>query len=151
MPEPLTGVVAPSRTDPLVTAASESIGGPLGSHARPHPWWTPVRVVLAVAALAFTVGMVQKTPCVQDHWSGSKLRYAAMCYSDVPYLYGGRGFAAGYPPYADTGGRYPALEYPVVIGYFAYGSAVVTQHLGDPEDVHARADLRQSQIFAQPG
>src|SRR3954462_2730487 len=151
MHDPLTGVVAPSRTDPLVTAASESIGGPLGSHARPHPWWTPVRVVLAVAALAFTVGMVQKTPCVQDHWSGSKLRYAAMCYSDVPYLYGGRGFAAGYPPYADTGGRYPALEYPVVIGYFAYGSALLTQALGPPADLDARALVPGADIYGQPG
>ena len=50
-----------------------------------------------------------------------------MCYSDVPYLYTGRGFAAGYLPYADNGGRYPAMEYPVVIGYFAYGAAWVTQ------------------------
>ena len=144
-------VVRPSRTDPLVRAASESIGGPIGDHAAPHWWWTPVRVVLAVAALTFVLGMVQKTPCVNDNWAGTDLRYGAMCYSDVPYLYSGRGFAAGYAPYEDSGGRYPALEYPVVIGYFAYAAAVVTQHLGDPEDVHARADLQQSQIFAQPG
>lgn len=151
MYDPLTGVVAPSRTDPLVTAASESIGGPLGEHARPHPWWTPVRVVLAVAALAFVLGMVQKTPCVQDHWSGSKLRYAAMCYSDVPYLYSGRGFAAGFPPYVDTGGRYPAMEYPVLIGYFAYASALVTQALGAAPDLNARALVSSNEIYAQPG
>ena len=24
------------------------IGGPVGARARPHPWWTPVRVLLAV-------------------------------------------------------------------------------------------------------
>jgi len=96
MHDPLTGVVAPSRSDPLVTAASESIGGPVGEHARPHPWWTPVRVVLAVTAFAFVLGMVQKTPCVQDHWSGSKLRYAAMCYSDVPYLYAGRAWLPAF-------------------------------------------------------
>src|SRR3954451_10799761 len=109
MHDPLTGVVAPSRTDPLVTAASESIGGPLGSHARPHPWWTPVRVVLAVATVAFLVGMLQKSPCVKDHWLKDDVRYGAMCYSDVPYLYAGRGFAAGYVPYADNGGRYQAM------------------------------------------
>jgi uncharacterized membrane protein len=143
-------IVRPSRTDPLVAAASESIGGPVGEHARPHWWWTPVRVVLAVAALAFVLGMVQKTPCVRDNWAGTDLRYGAMCYSDVPYLYSGRGFAAGYAPYEDTGGRYPALEYPVVIGYFAYGAALVTQHLGDPTAVRARADLQESQIYAQP-
>ena len=41
----------PSRTDPMVTAASESIGGPSGDHATSHWWWTPVRVVLAVAGV----------------------------------------------------------------------------------------------------
>jgi uncharacterized membrane protein len=107
-------------------------------------------VVLAVAALAFVLGMVQKTPCVRDNWSGDKLRYGAMCYSDVPYLYPGRGFAAGYLPYADNGGRYPAMEYPVVIGYFAYTAARVTQVL-DGVDVSARANADQTSIYGQPG
>ena len=151
MHDPLTGVVAPSRVDPLVTAASEGIGGPLGEHARPHPWWTPVRVVLAVTALAFLLGMVQKTPCVRDDWSGSKLRYAAMCYSDVPYLYAPRGLAAGFPPYSDTDGRYATMEYPVLIGYFAYAAALVTQALGDAPDLNARALVTDEQIYAQPG
>ena len=31
-----------------------------------------MRVVLAVAALAFVLGMVQKTPCVRDDWSGGQ-------------------------------------------------------------------------------
>src|SRR5437764_8369765 len=144
-------VVPPSRTDPLVRAASESIGGPSGHHSRGHWWWTPTRVVLAVAALTFVLGMVQKTPCVQDNWSGNELRYAAMCYSDVPYLYSARGFAAGYAPYADNGGRYPAMEYPVVIGYFAYVAARVTQVLSDAPDLTARARLSSLQIYGAPG
>jgi uncharacterized membrane protein len=69
----------------------------------------------------------------------------------VPYLYAGRGFAAGYPPYADTGGRYPAMEYPVVIGYFAYGAALVTQALGPPADLNARALVRDASIYGEPG
>lgn len=144
-------VVRPSRADPLARAASESIGGPVGLRAWPHWWWTPVRVVLAVTTLTFLLGMVQKTPCVQDSWSGSKLRYAAMCYSDVPYLYSGRGFAAGYRPYADTAGRYPAMEYPVLTGYFAYGAARLTQAIGDPPDLAARAPLSESEIYSAPG
>ena len=143
--------VAPTRADPLARGGSEGIGGPLGSHAAPHPWWTPVRVVLAVAALAFVLGMVQKTPCVVDNWSGSNDRYAAMCYSDVPYLYSGRGFAAGYPPYSDNGGRYPAMEYPVVIGYFAYGAALVTHALADPADLDARKLVLGDAIHGVPG
>ncbi len=147
---PGSGIVRPTCADPLVRAASEGIGGPSGDRSRGHWWWTPVRVVLAVAALAFVLGMVQKTPCVRDNWTGDKLRYGAMCYSDVPYLYPGRGFAAGYLPYADNGGRYPAMEYPVVIGYFAYTAARVTQIL-DGVDVSARANADQTSIYGQPG
>jgi uncharacterized membrane protein len=144
-------VVRPSRADPLVTAASESVGGPSGEHATCHWWWTPVRVVLAVAALAFVLGMVQKTPCVRDDWSGSKVRYGAMCYSDIPYLYTGRGLAAGYLPFSDNGDRYPALEYPVLIGYFAYGAAVVTHVLSGSPDLDARKQVSGDQIYAEPG
>jgi uncharacterized membrane protein len=110
-----------------------------------------VRVVLAVTALTFVLGMVQKTPCVRDNWVDSQLRYGAMCYSDVPYLYSGRGFAAGFAPYTDNGGRYQAMEYPVVIGYFAYLSAKVTQTLGSPPDLTARQQLSSSEIFGAPG
>ena len=127
-------IARPTRDDPLVRAASESIGGPIGDHAEPHRWWTPVRVVLALTTVALLLGMAQKTPCVHDGWQSNKVQYGAMCYSDVPYLYTGRGLAAGYGPYSDTGGRYSAMEYPVVIGYFAYGSALVTRALGDTPD-----------------
>ncbi len=144
------GVVAPTREDPLVAAASEGVGGPVGRHADPHPWWTPVRVVLALAALTFVVGMVQKTPCVKADWNGDA-RYAALCYSDVPYLYTGRGFAAGYGPYEDTGGRYSPMEYPVLIGYFASGAAKVTQVLSGSPDLTTRRALAADEVGAQPG
>jgi uncharacterized membrane protein len=110
-----------------------------------------VRVVLAVTALTFVLGMVQKSPCVANDWASSDVRYAAMCYSDAPYLYAPRGFAAGYRPYTDTQGRYQALEYPVLIGYFAYGTARLTQALGDPPDLAARADLTEADIYGAPG
>ena len=144
-------VVHPSRSDPLVTAASEGIGGPLGEHARPHPWWTPMRVVLAVAALAFVLGMVQRTPCVADNWTSDTVRYGSMCYSDVPYLYTARGFAAGYGPYVDTGGRYPAMEYPVAIGYFAWVASEVTHVLAGSPDLAERRDVAADQIYSVPG
>jgi uncharacterized membrane protein len=149
----MTGTVRPTHADPLARVASEGIGGPLGQHASPHPFWRPVRVVLAVAALAFVLGMVQKTPCVShDNWAKDKASYAAMCYSDVPYLYVGRGFAAGHPPYTDTGGTYPALEYPVLIGWFAYGAAVVTQDLADPvPDLAARRGVGADAMYSIPG
>jgi uncharacterized membrane protein len=141
----------PSLDDPVVTAASEVIGGPVGEHAAPHPWWTPVRVVLAVTVLAFVLGMVQKTPCVASNWNDGQLRYAAMCYSDVPYLYVGRGLAELNLPFSDTGGRYQVLEYPVVIGYFAYGAAALTQAVAGAVDVDARRALPVDQVHLAPG
>ncbi len=87
-----------------------------------------------MTTVALLLGMAQKTPCVHDDWQSNKVQYGAMCYSDVTYLYTGRGLAAGYGPYSDTGGRYSAMEYPVVIGYFAYGAALVTRALGDTPD-----------------
>ena len=50
-----------------------------------------------------------------------------MCYSDLPYLYTGRGLAELDWPYTDDPGiraRYEVMEYPVGISYFAYGTAV---------------------------
>jgi uncharacterized membrane protein len=148
----VSDVVRPTHEDPLVRSASEAIGGPTGRHHAPHPFWRPVRVVLAVLAVMLVVGMAQKSPCVKAHWQGDKLRYAKMCYSDVPYLYTDRGFAARFVPYTDNGGRYPALEYPVLTGYFAYGAAVLTQGLAShPVDVAARQRAQGSVIYGVRG
>jgi uncharacterized membrane protein len=135
----------------VATAASEVVGGPVGEHAAPHPWWTPVRVVLAVVTLAFALGMVQKTPCVATSWADGQVRYGAMCYSDVPYLYTGRGFAELSLPFSDTGGRYQVMEYPVVIGYFAYGAAALTQAVVGDVDLDQRRGMPADQIYAVPG
>lgn len=145
------GPARPSREDPLVAEASEAIGGPVGDHAAPHRWWTPVRVVLAVTCLAFVLGMVQKTPCVAENWTGGDSRYAAMCYSDVPYLYSGRGFAERSVPFSDTGGRWQVLEYPVVIGYVAYGATLLTHALVGWPDVDQRRTVPPDQVYGEPG
>ncbi len=147
----MSRVARPSHDDPLVTAASEGIGGPVGDHAAPHPWWTPVRVVMAVACLAFLLGMVQKSPCVSANWAGGNVRYAQMCYSDMPYLYSGRGFAERSVPFSDTGGRWQVMEYPVTIGYFAYGAALVTHVVTGWPDVEERRRLPPDQVYGSPG
>jgi uncharacterized membrane protein len=143
----------PTHDDPVVAALSEGVGGPLGSRAARHPWWTPVRVLLALTALCIAVGMVQKAGCYGETWGGEK-RYSQMCYSDLPYLYTGRGLVEGHWPFSDdeqVRARYPeVMEYPVGIAYFAYGAARATQVLTGSPDLAAREQSPASSLWGQP-
>ena len=81
-----------------------------------------MRVLLALTTVVIALAVWRTAPCLSEHWSGNA-RYAAMCYSDIPYLYTGRGFAEQTWPYVD--GRYPGMEYPVVISYVAWAVSLV--------------------------
>jgi len=145
--------VHPTHDDPAVRALSEGVGGPVGEHAGRHRWWTPVRVVLALAALCFALGLVKDAPCYQAEWSDSNVNYTHMCYSDLPYLYSGRGFAELLWPYTDDESvrdRYQVMEYPVVISYWAWWSAEITQRLSGNPDVEARAGVPAGELGGDP-
>ncbi|MEI5673424.1 MULTISPECIES: glycosyltransferase family 87 protein [unclassified Nocardioides] len=146
--------VPPTRTDGVVAAVSAGVGGPLGTRAGGHRWWTPVRVVLAIAALTFALGMVQKGNCYEDTWTDGTARYTHMCYSDLPYLYTGRGFAELAWPYdddAEVRGRYPeVMEYPVGISYWAWATADVTHLITGSPDLGERYQRPTSEFFGDP-
>lgn len=145
--------VPPTRDDPVVTALSEVVGGRLGDHAARHPWWTPVRVMLALTAVIFALGMLQKGPCATTQWQDGSLRYTHMCYSDLPYLYTGRGLAELNWPYSDdeqVRARFEVMEYPVGISYWAWGAAHVTQWLSGSPDVADRAARPVSEVGSTP-
>jgi len=138
---PASGPVHPTTDDPVVRALSEGVGGPVGTRAGRHRWWTPVRVLLALTAVCFALGMVQKSGCYQDTWRDGEARYSQMCYSDLPYLYTGRGLAELDWPYSSdpqVRARYQVMEYPVGISYFAWASAWVTHWANGSPDVSAR-------------
>jgi uncharacterized membrane protein len=146
-------VVHPSAEDPVTAALSRGVGGPVGDHAGRHPWWTPVRVVLALTALCFALGFAQKTPCYTSNWTNSETRYSDLCYSDLPYLYVGRGFAELEWPYSDAisvRDRYSVMEYPVGISYYALATAYVTHWLSGSPDLAPRGAMSQSQLYAEP-
>ncbi|NGO08816.1 DUF2029 domain-containing protein [Streptomyces sp. HC44] len=116
-PEP----VRPTKEDTVAASGSELIGGPIGRRALlGMSWWTPVRVVALVAIGMFALGMVQKLPCYDGAWFfGASSQYTHACYSDIPHLYQGRGFADGLVPYFDKlNGDMEYLEYPVLTGVF---------------------------------
>lgn len=146
--------VHPTLDDPGVAGISEGVGGPVGSRTGRHPWWTPTRVVLILAALCFCLGMVQKAPCFNDGWRDGNQRYSDMCYSDLPYLYTGRGLAELSWPYSEDSGiraRHQVMEYPVGISYWAWGTAWVTHWVAGSPDIDPRYDVPPDQVFAQPG
>ncbi|MHC0432710.1 glycosyltransferase family 87 protein [Streptomyces sp. O3] len=120
-PVPHTDPVPPTRQDEVAAAGSELIGGPLGKRALlGQSWWTPVRVIALVAIGMFALGMVQKLPCYNGAWFfGAGSQYTHACYSDIPHLFAGRGFAEGLVPYFDElPGAHKYLEYPVLTGLF---------------------------------
>ncbi|MET9253650.1 glycosyltransferase family 87 protein [Streptomyces sp. NPDC048182] len=111
----------PTREDAVAAAGSEMIGGPLGRRALlGTSWWSPVRVIALVAIGMFALGLVQKAPCYDGAWFfGASSQYTHACYSDIPHLYEGRGFAEGLVPYFDrVPGDMEYLEYPVLTGVF---------------------------------
>lgn len=145
--------VHPTLDDPAVTLVSEGAGGPMGRHGGRHPWWTPVRVVLALAALCVALGMVQKTNCFNDSWQDGEQRYTHMCYSDLPYLYTGRGMVELTWPYTDdpqVQARYDTMEYPVGISYWAWATAHVTHWLSGSPDLEPRYSQDPGAMFSQP-
>ncbi|CAN5624903.1 glycosyltransferase 87 family protein [soil metagenome] len=108
----------PSSTDPTIRRASAAIGGPVGRYAQTgFGWWTPVRVLLAIAAFTLLLGYAQKSPCADGRWVASS-QYTTACYSDIIPLWGAEGLADGAVPYRDH-----AVEYPVITGGFMYVSA----------------------------
>lgn len=145
--------VDPTVDDPVVAALSEGVGGPVGRRAGRHPWWTPVRVLLALTALCVALGMVQKGNCYQDTWQDGTARYTHMCYSDLPYLYTGRGFAELNWPYSDdqqVRDRFSVMEYPVGIAYWAWGTAYVTHWLNGSPDLEPRYAAQADDVAGWP-
>jgi uncharacterized membrane protein len=151
---PAGGHAHPTRDDPFVAAFSEGVGGPVGPRASGHPWWTPVRVLLALASVCLALGLVQKSSCYQDSWRDGEERYSHMCYSDLPYLYTGRGFAELTWPYSDdeqVRDRYPVMEYPVLISYWAWGTSYVTHWISGSPDLAPRYATPADELFGLDG
>ncbi|SFC90554.1 Uncharacterized membrane protein [Nocardioides terrae] len=146
-------VVHPTQDDPVALALSEAVGGPRGGHAGGHRWWTPVRLLLVLTALTFALGMVQKSGCFADTWEDGTARYSQMCYSDLPYLYTGRGFAELAWPFSDdpqVRARYEVMEYPVGIAYWAWGTAWVTHWINGSPPLDPRYEAPVDQLWGMP-
>ncbi|MGH3358911.1 MAG: hypothetical protein ACRDO7_08905 [Nocardioidaceae bacterium] len=112
----------------------------LGAHGRPHPWWTPVRLLLAIAAVTFTVAVVAKAPCAAGAWWDSPRDYANACHTDLANDYALAGLAEQTPPWeVDPGQHVVRDEQTVPDAALSYAAAVVAQGLTGGPDVDERA------------
>ncbi len=138
----------PSRTDVLVGALSQPIGGPVGRHALigRARFLTPLRVMLVIAVVFLALGYSSKAACLVSTGSGTadqkvanwqnQRAYYELCYSDTVPLYTAELLNLGKFPYKsswiekDGEGRPQKqfdgniavryMEYPVITGTYQY-------------------------------
>nr|WP_155911496.1 MULTISPECIES: glycosyltransferase family 87 protein [unclassified Mycolicibacterium] len=145
----------PSRTDPMVAALSETVGGPVGRHAMigRARFLTPFRVMLMITLVFLALGYTTKAPCLVTTGSGTadqrvanwqnQRAYYEFCYSDTVPLYTAELLNLGKFPYKSSwietdsthkpriqydgtrAVRY--MEYPVLTGMYQYLSMSVAK------------------------
>ena len=132
MPRPSSDPrVRPSVEDEVVRASTEALGGPLGRHIdRFAPPWSVLRILILLAAGGYLVGYVLDYSCIAGGWA-SPDRYEQLCYSDIPALFGFRGFAEGYLPYLQTPPGGQPLEYPVLTGIFMWFASILATPIAE--------------------
>lgn len=146
--------VSPSREDAVVRSVSEAIGGPLGDHAGRHPWWTPLRVVLLLAAVAMSLGIFAKAPCLDiAGQSANTNRYTNLCWSDMSTAYVANGYAEGVWPFTDdeqVRARYAPAWVPPLPAYVGFAAQRVTWLLAGTPDLDARTQLPTAEVALDP-
>jgi uncharacterized membrane protein len=81
-----------------------------------------------LTTVSFGLAYLQKLPCRLEGFGGDA-SYTRLCYSDIPPLYGARGFAEALFPYVSLGVE-RILEYPVLTGYFMQLASMLTGQSG---------------------
>lgn len=123
--------IHPSQHDPIVRASTDLVGGPLGQRIRRFaPPWSALRILILLAAGGYLLGYFLDYSCVAGGWA-SPDRYEQLCYSDIPALFGFRGFAEGFIPYVQTPPGGQPLEYPVLTGMFMWVAALIATPIAE--------------------
>jgi hypothetical protein len=104
-------------TDPVVTAASEVIGGPRGRYAaaRELPWVLTAAVLSALTALTAGLGILLRAPCLRDGFTGDT-QFWSMCYSDLPNAYRDGDIRTGLAAFLQGGSGAPTTGQPPLTG-----------------------------------
>jgi len=104
-------------TDPVVTAASEVIGGPRGRYAaaRELPWVLTAAVLSGLTAVTVGIGMLLRAPCLRTGFTGDTQFWSA-CYADLPAAYRDANVKAGVAAYLQGGQGAPVTGQPPLTG-----------------------------------
>ncbi|HBJ73198.1 MAG TPA: hypothetical protein DDY88_05735 [Actinobacteria bacterium] len=121
--------LAPTAEDPLLAQNSELIGGAAGAHRRSHRrWWTPLRVLIVLTGLSYSLGIWLGSSCRSSGWISPE-RYEHLCYTDIHPFYSLQGLAQGAVPYVDLSASHQGVDAPVLVGMFMEVSALLTRWL----------------------
>lgn len=113
--------------DPVATAATEVIGGPLGRLATlsRRGWAGAASFLIAMSSVVVALGVLQKSHCIQHGWTAPSF-YWRTCFSDLPVLFTAPPLATGQVPY--LGGV--QMEEPLLNGLAMWLIAKVTPGTG---------------------
>jgi len=129
------GVVAPSRYDPVVRAASQVVGGPAGRRvATGRGLWQAATVLVMLSLVVLGFGVVQKQHCRTAGWTTPDQFWHA-CYSDIPVLYGSAALGGSDRPGLQQAVRGGALGPPLQAAAMWTVSGLVG---GDPKTAPRR-------------
>lgn len=119
-------VSVPTRDDVVARSASEVIGGPAGRYAvRLARGWRYYAAALAgLSAVASTLAVVVRAPCVNAGWSSPDQFWHA-CFSDVPATYRDADLGAGIGAYLQGGFGAPAPTQPPLTSFLMTLTATV--------------------------
>jgi uncharacterized membrane protein len=145
----------PSRTDVIGASLSNVVGGPVGRHALigRTRFFTPLRVMLAIAVLFLAFGYSTKAACLQSTDTGTadqrvaiwenQRAYYEFCYSDTVPLYTAELLSQSRFPYKshwtelddkrvprvqyDGSPAIRYMEYPVLTGIYQYLSMALAK------------------------
>jgi uncharacterized membrane protein len=104
-------------TDPVVTAASEVIGGPRGRYAAMQelPWMVTAALLSMLTAVTVGIGILLRAPCLRTGFTGDGQFWSA-CYADLPAAYRDANVKAGLAAYLQGGSGAPVTGQPPLTG-----------------------------------
>jgi len=129
-PKPFARIVAPSLDDPVANVGADGFGGVLGRRARlPRTRGTLAFLLIVITLLSTAVGIGMREPCFNSAWTGAgNQQYTHLCYTDIPFMYQGRGFSQNQVAYYSTNPN-DYLEYPVITGAAMETAALLSKHI----------------------